>query len=85
MSRIPNRVAPAPGARYRVCPWHDIYDVDAHGKPKLAGYGLGEKPAGARHYLPVAWKGDVHPWPTLQEARAAVEQINAEARRAAAH
>lgn len=66
-----------PGARYRVCPWSDL------NKPKLqiVGYGLEEKQAGKRGYVPVGWNGEIHPWKTLAEARAVVDLLNEAARR----
>ena len=72
MASIPNRTEAIQGARYRVCPWSDIYKKDA----PVAGYGLDEKGPGEHRYKPVAWKGKAMPWETLAEARHAVSEIN---------
>ena len=79
MSRIPNRTEAIPGARYRVCPWSNIYEPGA----PVVGYGLEEKALGKRRYDPVGWHGKAMPWPGLAEARAAVAVINEAAQRAA--
>lgn len=80
MSRIPNRTEAIPGARYRVCPWYDIYKDGA----PIVGYGLDEKQQGRPRYQPVAWRGTATPWETLAEARTKVAEINDSAQRAQA-
>lgn len=79
MSRIPNRTNATPGARYRVCPWYDIYKDGA----PIVGYGLDEKAEGQRRYSPIAWRGSPTPWKTLAEARTKVAELNEAAQRAA--
>lgn len=81
MSRIPNRKEAIPGARYRVCPWYDIYKPPGS---TLVGYGLDEKQQGSRRYQPIAWHGTATPWETLAEARTKVAEINDSAQRAQA-
>lgn len=72
---IQNRDVPIYGARYRVCPWHDIGANPA----RIVGYGLDEKAPGARRYTPVGWKGAAQPWGTLAQAQQAVAEINKQA------
>lgn len=63
------------GSKFRPVHWHDISESPA----KLIGWGIEEKRSGARIYLPVGYRGEVHPFKTKAEAQKVCDELNAQA------
>ncbi len=75
MSTITSRLGAMKGAKYRPVHWHDLYRPDKG----VIGWGIEEKQAGRRRYVPVGWKGQVHPFSSKAEAAELCAHLNAEA------
>jgi len=64
------------GSKFRPVHWSDISKPGA----PIIGWGLEEKPAGQRRYIPRGWDGKVCPFTSKKEAQGICDQLNAQAK-----
>lgn len=60
------------GSKFRPVHWHDL----GSGEPVLVGWGIEEKPKGKRFYKPRAYRNEVHPFKTKEEAQTVCDALN---------
>lgn len=63
------------GSKFRPVHWCDISKPNA----PVIGWGIEEKPAGARRYIPRGYGGEVHPFASKAEAQKVCDDLNAQA------
>lgn len=61
---------PAAGDKFRPMHWSKITTGE------IVGWGIERKRAGAPRYIPVGYKGEVHPFKTKAEAQAVCDRLN---------
>ena len=66
------------GSKFRPVHWSDISGP----KARIVGWGIEEKPAGRRRYELRALDGQIHPFKTEAEAKAACVSLNEQAQAA---
>lgn len=58
--------------KFRPVHWSDL---SQEGAP-IVGWGIERKKSGARHYKPVAYKGEIHPFQSKKEAQKICDNLN---------
>lgn len=72
--RIENKTAAKKGAKYRPVHWHDMHNLSAG----VIGWGIEEKQLGKQRYVPVWWKGEIHPFASKKDSQVVCDMLNAE-------